>query len=62
MKVFGLLMLLALQVLVSCTNSVSSDTPAGPTQVDVKIGDQVWMTQNLDVGVFRNGDTHQRTS
>lgn len=57
MKVFGLLMLLALQVLVSCTNSVSSDTPAGPTQVDVKIGDQVWMTQNLDVGVFRNGDT-----
>lgn len=57
MKVSRLLLLVALPMLMmSCTNSVTTDTPAGPTQVEVKIGDQVWMTRNLDVGVFRNGE------
>jgi uncharacterized protein (TIGR02145 family) len=39
-------------------------TGCGKSSNEVKIGDQVWMTENLNVDVFRNGDTifHAKTA
>jgi uncharacterized protein (TIGR02145 family) len=36
---------------------VLAETPDLPSSTEIKIGDQIWMTQNLNVDKFKNGDT-----
>lgn len=44
-------------VLFGCNQSTSVTEESLPTQSEVSIGTQVWMTKNLDVSVFQNGDS-----
>ena len=64
--VLSLILLILLYLFNSCTTSSSffypglryvSDTIARRTIQTVKIGDQIWSAQNLDVDRYRNGDT-----
>lgn len=48
-------LLLVISVLVGCSKDVV--TPQEPSASTVIIGKQEWMTKNLDVSRFRNGDT-----
>lgn len=50
-----LVLVFALQL--SCGEKKKSNQPATLAMPEVKIGDQVWMSANLDVGTFRNGDS-----
>lgn len=43
-------------VMLGCTTE-NATVPQEPSLVTVKIGLQVWMTRNLNVGRFRNGDS-----
>lgn len=43
-------------IVLSCSQSTTVNEQSVPTQREVVIGTQVWMTRNLDVAVFRNGD------
>lgn len=67
----SLLVITGILVGVGCSDSDSASAPEGPANShsasgasaqsadpypEVKIGDQVWMTKNLDVSKFRNGD------
>jgi len=41
---------------ITSSNIIVSPQPAVVVYDSVKIGDQIWMTKNLDVSVFRNGE------
>ncbi len=49
---------MAAMMLASCTGGSTKDNESNETKVsnEVTIGKQVWMTKNLDVDKFRNGD------
>ena len=47
---------MALIVITACSDTTTT-TPTEPTESEVTIGSQTWMTRNLDVAFFRNGDS-----
>lgn len=57
MRYTSLLSNLLLLTLISCATPTEVADLSIPTQDVVTIGVQTWTTRNLDVGVFRNGDS-----
>ena len=65
MKKIGLLLFMLL-IIISCNNSVDNNNITKKTEIIIRnkvedsletvIGNQIWMTYNLDVKYFRNGD------
>ncbi|MGA0834322.1 MAG: fibrobacter succinogenes major paralogous domain-containing protein [Candidatus Kapaibacteriota bacterium] len=49
-------LVVAITLVSACTSSTPVE-PEVPTISEVAIGTQVWMTSNLDVALFRNGDS-----
>ena len=56
MKVFVALCACVALIVSSCTESTVIE-PEVPSTLEVRIGTQVWMTTNLNVSTFRNGDS-----
>jgi uncharacterized protein (TIGR02145 family) len=52
----GILALGALAIVVSLTSTITTNSVVGKDSETIKIGQQVWMTKNLDVTTYRNGD------
>lgn len=49
--------IICLTIILPACSDPAPATPLGPTSNEVTIGTQTWMTRNLSVALFRNGDT-----
>ena len=64
MKKLSIIFLLSIFAIISCEEATTEPDENDTTEINkISIGNQTWMAENLDVSLYRNGDTirHCRT-
>ena len=55
-NLYSILVFISIIIFSNCKNSTNSDSTSNNDFEEIKIGNQIWMSENLNVDKFRNGD------